>query len=398
MANCFFQNLQKPTTMMLAGIAIMVFSCTIILGLLVRMLKEHHQKLYPSHGTVVYCSWNKDEAFVFLAILIHVFSLGSSSLVEEEQYTWHFLTSTLYLIFLFMRIQSFVGFPQKASKTVRGDNQSTQLPFCFSLSSFCKILSWTSFVCKDHQSLSFCSIISVLICMRVLRGWHQGGVNWTHLPDISKSLQEAGTSMIQTFHIASLGFLTSLGFLALRLAKSEKVYLGALIISHFMSFLLISLHILGYENHSLLESSYNLSSFLLFYGSLILTLMISLLSPWFSPSCRQNISCETKFQMSSPTDERVISSFLHAIGDPIYIIGVTYTSSWCLLQLFLQQPINAAPMLMLFIQILASTIYFSHEESQHMPLVEVSEPFSPENQFYSEKYRFFDSVIHNPCF
>ncbi|CAA7401578.1 unnamed protein product [Spirodela intermedia] len=362
----------NPATMLLAGISIMVFSCAIILGLLVRMLKEHRQKLYPSHGTVFNCSWNKDEAFVFLAILIHVFSLGSSSLVEEEQYTWHFLTSTLYLIFLFMRIQSFVGFSPKATMIVRGDNHSTQLPFCFSLSSLCKILKGTSFVCKDHQSLSFCSILSVLICMRVLRGWHQGGVNWIHLPDISKSLEEAGTSVIKTFRIASLVFLISLGFLALRSAKSRKVYLGVLVISHFMSFFLISLHILGYQNHSLLESSYDLSSFLLLYGSLILTLMISLLSPWFSPSCRQNISWETKFQMSSPTDERVVNYFLHSIRDPIYIIGVTYTSSWCLLQLFLQQPINAAPVLMLFIQILVSTIYFSHEESQYKPWVEVS--------------------------
>jgi len=38
---------------------------------------------------------NLEKIIAIFGICIHVLSLGSSSLVEEEQYTWYFLLSTL---------------------------------------------------------------------------------------------------------------------------------------------------------------------------------------------------------------------------------------------------------------------------------------------------------------
>ena len=44
---------------------------------------------------------------------------------------------------------------------------------------------------------------------------------------------------------------------------------------------------------------------------------------------------------------------------------------WCLLQLLLQQPINAIPVLLILLQIISSVIYFSLEESLHRQWVQV---------------------------
>lgn len=44
---------------------------------------------------------------------------------------------------------------------------------------------------------------------------------------------------------------------------------------------------------------------------------------------------------------------------------------WCLLQLLLQQPINAIPVLLILLQIISSVIYFSLEKSLHRQWVQV---------------------------
>uniref|UniRef100_A0A1D1XEH9 GPI ethanolamine phosphate transferase 2 n=1 Tax=Anthurium amnicola TaxID=1678845 RepID=A0A1D1XEH9_9ARAE len=362
----------EPVIMMLSGVFMMAFSCVLLLGLLLMLFKENRQKQHPYQMKFFRYSWNIDEIFVLLGILVHVFSLGSSSFVEEEQYTWHFLTSTLYMIFLFMRVQSFVGRQtSKASKTMGEQNHDSQKPARLSLTSNSKVIGRISFMWIDgRECISICAVLTVLICMRVLKSWHQGGVNWTHLADISKLLEEAGTFRIKSFRIASLVLVISLSCLTLCLSRSGKCYLGMLIVSQSISALLVFLHIMDYQTHLLTPSSYNLNLFFLLYGSLSVFLLLALASPWFLPSHRLTRSCETKINM--PTTEMQMESLLRDIRNSTYIIGVTYTTSWCLLQLLLQQPTNAFPVLLLFLQILASMIYFSSEVSKHKPWVEVA--------------------------
>lgn len=53
------------------------------------------------------------------------------------------------------------------------------------------------------------------------------------------------------------------------------------------------------------------------------------------------------------------------------MIGWAYIFCWCLLQLLLQQPINAMPILLLLVQILTSLLHFSYSGLHHKEWVEV---------------------------
>lgn len=54
------------------------------------------------------------------------------------------------------------------------------------------------------------------------------------------------------------------------------------------------------------------------------------------------------------------------------MIGWAYIFCWCLLQLLLQQPINAMPILLLLVQILTSLLHFSYSGLHHKEWVEIS--------------------------
>lgn len=116
-------------------------------------------------------TWYLDETFVLGVILILIISMGSSSLVEEEQYIWHFMASTLHLLLLRKAIQS-------------------------SVHSFCKEQN-------KRSGLQMSSICVLLSSGRILRGWHQGGVNWTNLPDISKWLEQAGSDNVKSVQLVT---------------------------------------------------------------------------------------------------------------------------------------------------------------------------------------------------
>ncbi|XP_078444467.1 alkaline-phosphatase-like family protein isoform X3 [Wolffia australiana] len=294
---------QKPLVVLSAGMSLLIISCVGILSILFSLLKRYDEVRCPSWH------WDIDEGYVILAVMIHLSSLASSSFVEEEQYTWHFLASTLYLIFLFMKIHSYL---------IRSPKATT----------------------RTRDGLSICAIIFILVSMRIVRAWHQGGVNWVHLPDISKSIEKAGMPVMKRLQISSLAFLACFSSLAIFFSKSRVVYGRLLITSHLISYLAVLFHVLGYPNRV---------SFIFLYGSLMLTLVISLTS-----------SMETKGNSGDHPSYA------------LYMIGLTCASSWCLLQLFLQQPVNSVPMLLVFLQLVASTVYFSLEDAGHNTSVQVA--------------------------
>uniref|UniRef100_A0A0D9YZ96 GPI ethanolamine phosphate transferase 2 C-terminal domain-containing protein n=1 Tax=Oryza glumipatula TaxID=40148 RepID=A0A0D9YZ96_9ORYZ len=139
--------------------------------------------------------WHLDEVFIIMGIFLYVSSLGSSSFVEEEQYTWHYLTSTLYLIFLIKTTQSMLR--ESNSTVARAEGKIFHGNDCSYFTS-CKLIP------SMRDGYKLCTIIIILVSGRILRAWHQGGVNWVHFPDISKSLAQADSFVVKALQIISV--------------------------------------------------------------------------------------------------------------------------------------------------------------------------------------------------
>ncbi|KAH9664388.1 GPI ethanolamine phosphate transferase 2 [Citrus sinensis] len=167
----------KPVDLLAFGVTAMLLSCLVLLSLTLHMGREINlvEKLHHYHSNNDMQMCFLDEIFVLGVILILVISMASSSMVEEEHYIWHFMTSSLFLILL--------------RKTVQ------LLPAQNSLS-------------KGTKNFKFqmCSVFVLLISGRILRGCHQGGVNWTHLPDISKWLENSGGVHVKTVQLVSVKY------------------------------------------------------------------------------------------------------------------------------------------------------------------------------------------------
>ncbi|XP_043711482.1 GPI ethanolamine phosphate transferase 2 [Telopea speciosissima] len=342
----------KPLNLLTSGVAAMFGSSMIMLRLLFLLCKQvfFAEKQYLPNVNKYTYNWDLDELFVLGAILIVVLGMGSSSMVEEEQYIWHFMTSTLYLIFLRRTIQSVPAGPA---------------PFILNV--------FNGKNCSNYSRAS--SVILVLICGRILRGWHQGGVNWTHLPDISKWLEQAGSHSIKSIQIASILAIISLWSFLLYSLRSKRGFILVVQAMFLISGLLVLLHTMEYQDHMFAASGYNNTSIAqIVYASLGVTVIVTAVaSPWvmyysISKTRSNGKPCLMNYfsianGIGSPLIELIYSS---------YLTGLAYTASWCLLQLLLQQPINALPILLIFLQTLSSLVYFSTGGIQHKLWVEVA--------------------------
>ncbi|KAK1277209.1 hypothetical protein QJS04_geneDACA024820 [Acorus gramineus] len=298
----------------------LLVSCMMLLGLLYSLCKDIKLHLHlPDQNGSDY-TWHLDQSFVLVGVIIHVFSLCSSSMVEEEQYTWHFLTSTLYFVFL------------------RATSQA---------------------------------IVLVLICGRILRAWHQGGVNWSHLPDISKGLESAGTFGIKSLQTVSLILVLYFTSSAFRKVQSRTILARVVMVSLFVSGFLILVHIM--EDTTMIFNCSATSIAQAVYATLGITVILtSVASPWIIPIHNQKNNQIIKHKPDFVSSKKKESSLLMGIRDSAYLIGVTHTVCWCLLQLLLQQPTNSVPILLLLVQIMASAIYFSDDKSHHAQWIEVA--------------------------
>ncbi|PKA63214.1 ethanolaminephosphotransferase [Apostasia shenzhenica] len=367
----------KHITWLLAGVVAMFLSSILLLHLLFLHVKEGHpmqRHLLSPLKKYSYTSLHLDRSFVFFATLLHACSLGSSSMVEEEQYTWHFLTSTLYLILLYMNIRSSLTERTTVSVEVnRGEeNLSLQVP---QISNFAtaRYTSYTMLMqnsCINHQ---ICSLLIVLLCGRILRGWHQGGINWAHLPDIAKWLEQAGSPTVKSLQIISLLLVLMLSLFSHNSAKSRGRII--LVVSSGVGFLgfLVFLHIMKNQsvdpthlNHhsTMIAQIFYLITVIILFGALVLIPWIS-----FHPSESTLVvkTCSNFLSSAKETD-----SLLLGIQESLYLIGGLYASSWCLLQLLLQQAINSVPILLILVQMMASIIYFSFSKLHHGHWLEVA--------------------------
>ncbi|XP_027360713.1 GPI ethanolamine phosphate transferase 2 isoform X2 [Abrus precatorius] len=331
----------KPINLLVFGVAALIISCLILLRLVFVIHKE--VPALETQSIDNYSKpWKMDEVFILFGILILVISMGSSSMIEEEHYIWHFLTSTITLLFFRKAIQSL---------------------------DLNKARDFLSSV-KEQNNTSGCQMISlflILLSGRILRGWRQGGVNWTHLPDISKWLEQAGSQYINLIQIASCVMVIILGILILFLLKSKTKVVMVFGFCLLMSGFLVLRHFVKHQNMS---ASYNKDANLsvqLFYAILGITIItVVLVLPWILPMQTPGMcSRQNLYKSASAPVEILNMTPIFVLKDSLYIAGCVYTTSWCLLQFLLQKPVNVMPMLLLFVQVLASILIFSSSGTRH---------------------------------
>ncbi|KAF4350405.1 GPI ethanolamine phosphate transferase 2 isoform X1 [Cannabis sativa] len=344
----------KPFNLLGFGVAAMVLSCVILLSLLCLMCKEvygRERKYVSNFESNIMHAWHLDEAFAIGVIFILVVSMGSSSMVEEEQYIWHFVSSTLLLLLLRKSAQYLqVERAQNIFNLFSGKNKYI-----------------------GFQTLS---IVLLLISGRILRGWHQGGVNWRDLPDISKWLEQAGGDhLLKALQlVAGLLFIT-LSLVSLSVFDLNRKSVAVIGFCFLTPGLLVLQHIMKHQDSMFAPSSYTATMLVQIIYTVLgfATLGITVALPWLS-SCLNSKSFSNRFSYESASgpDELCYKPLLVEFRNCSFVIGWAYICSWCLLQLLLQQPINSMPILLLFLQVLVGMLYCFHSGEDNKLWVEVA--------------------------
>ncbi|XP_047316261.1 GPI ethanolamine phosphate transferase 2 isoform X1 [Impatiens glandulifera] len=340
----------KPVGVLISGIVAMVFSCLIFLGLLFCLNQEvypsvslHHSK---TKGNML--NWQLDEIYILAVVLIVIASMGSSSMVEEEQYIWYFITSTFSLILLRKTIQS--STLTRNSRKVNADSKERS---------------------PVYNQVS--CIMMILIFGRILRGWHQGGVNWVNLPDISKWLEQEGNNYVRSIQLVASLLVICLILYSLSLLPSSS-FVVVVGLSFLVPCCLILQHTIKHEERIIGPSGFDTTNTQTIYSVLgILITMILLVSPWLMPVMNSKMLTAADLSVSTNSVDDMFRNFV-PVGyrGTMYVIGWAYVSCWCLLQLVLQQPINSMPVSLLFWDILACICFFANQGPNSKQWVEIA--------------------------
>ncbi|WCJ31981.1 GPI ethanolamine phosphate transferase 2 [Euphorbia peplus] len=337
----------KPVSLLAFGIVALAISCLMFLGIIICMNREIccGEKRYLSSSKKSEDGMCLEEIFVPGVIVILVSSMGSSSMVEEEQYMWNFFISTAFLILLRRTVQS--------------------LP----------ARSGIALSLNKRSNFQLCSIFLLLISGRILRGWHQGGVNWIHLPDISKWLEQADGDILRQIQLVSCLLVISLGFITLYLFRYMKKVVQAVGLCLLIPGFLVLLHIMEFKFSSNMSSVYQATILaqIIFILLTIVTTCTVVALPWIipisvsNPCYRHDINSSSLVSIDSQYNYPLL-----VFRDCSYIIGLTYMLCWCLLQLLLQQPVNSMPVFLLLMQILTSMLYYSYGRPQNKEWLEIA--------------------------
>lgn len=342
--------LQKPVSLLASGVVAMVVSCLIFLGLITCISREVYtgEKQHLSNSSNSKMTWCLEEGFILGVVLILVMSMGSSSMIEEEQYIWNFVICTLYLLLLRKAVQSPSG-RSGSALLLKAQNR--------------------------RSDVQVCAILLLLISARLLRGWHQGGVNWTHLPDISKWLEQGGSNTIRLVQLTSGLLMMSLGLFALFLFVSKTKLVQVVGFFFLISGFLVLWHIMEYQDNALVSSNYRATLLAqIIYATLGIGTMGTVIAlPWLMPIQISSACSKHKTNSSTSVSFDIQYKFpLVELRDSSYLIGLVYMLCWCLLQLLLQQPINSMPIFLLLMQILTNMLYCSYNRPQNKEWLEVS--------------------------
>ncbi|KAL6635238.1 hypothetical protein ACP70R_027909 [Stipagrostis hirtigluma subsp. patula] len=352
----------KPFYLLVSAISMMITSCLFLMVIVYRLLKGQSQSQVKDHSDLhLDQHWHLDEVFILMGIFLYVISLGSSSFVEEEQYTWHFLTSTLYLIFLIKTVQSILKESssqevQRAEGNIYGRNN-----FSYAIT--------RNLSPRKRDGCKLCTVIIVLVAGRIIRAWHQGGVNWVHFADISKILMQADSSIVKSLQIISVLAVVASYSVLLVLLRSRLKYVIGVWLSYISCVFLVMLHIWETRINSSLTVNHSTTSIAqMFYAIASVSITFTVFaSPWMFP----HYSTQAEPAASSVSNPGT-AIYLYGIHNSVFLTGITYTMFWCLLQLLLQQPINAIPLFLIFLQIISSIIHFYLDKTLHKQWVQVA--------------------------
>ncbi|XWS29590.1 hypothetical protein CRYUN_Cryun24cG0041800 [Craigia yunnanensis] len=339
----------KPVKLLAIGLATMFISCVILSSLVFCRVREIYLGGRQQPLNDIMNGWSLDETFILGVILILVTSMGSSSMVEEEHYIWYFVISTFYLLLLRKTAQSLSAVGAQSSLLMQ-EGQSGEGYF------------------------RMCFIFLLLISGRILRGWHQGGVNWISLPDISKCLEQAGSHYVKSLQLISALLVISIGVFSLFSIESKGKFFQIVRLSFLISGLLVLLHITRYQDYTFLSTNYGATLLAqIVYAILgVATIGTVVALPWLIPFSTFRI-CPSENTFSPPFFLSIQEKFpLVELRDSLYLIGSAYILCWCLLQLLLQQPINSTPILLLLVQILTSMLYFTSYGTHHREWIEIA--------------------------
>ncbi|XP_031376698.1 GPI ethanolamine phosphate transferase 2 isoform X2 [Punica granatum] len=337
----------KPVGLLALGVSAMLLSSVILLGLLFHLNKavsiEGEANLLKRESRPHLRGL--DEFFIVVATVGHAISMGSSSMVEEEQYNWHFLTSTLCLLLLREALQVFPA--------VRMQHPSH----------------------NERAGCQFYSVLALIISGRIMRGWHQGGVNWTNLPDISKWLELRGNEYVKYTQIVAFVLVMSLGLFALSLIWKRIKEVLAIMFSLLVPGLLVLKHVIEFQDNTVTSSGSGatLSAQKIYTTLMIISVGTIVAFPWFvlTKKNKNSSSCSISSSTSVPSNA-IMKVLLHEIRDSLYVIGWALLLCWCLVQLLLQQPVSSMPISILLFQIYLIMLYSSTTGPPYKQWVEVS--------------------------
>ncbi|PON38793.1 Type I phosphodiesterase/nucleotide pyrophosphatase/phosphate transferase [Parasponia andersonii] len=337
----------KPVNLLAFGVAAMILSCLILLSLLFLICKEDfdtEKKCLSKAENKSMRTWHLDETFTVVVIFILVISMGSSSMVEEEQYIWHFVSSTLTLLLLRKALQSLqVVRAESLFNLFKGQNKI-----------------------NGFQTIS---IALLLVSGRILRGWHQGGVNWTDLPDISKWLEQAGDDhVLKAIQLVAGLLVIALSLMSLFVLDLHRILVAVIGFCFLTPGLLVLQHIMLNQDSMFAPSSFSTTLVQTIYTVLGFgTFGIAVASPWLSPILTSKTCSYNSYMSTSDHKE-----FLLELRNSSFLIGWAYICFWCLLQLLLQQPINSTPILLLLAQVFVGMSYCFYSGPHHKQWIEVA--------------------------
>ncbi|CAK9199286.1 unnamed protein product [Sphagnum jensenii] len=377
---------EKNTVFLISGFALMLFSTIVLIWTLFFinnfMSSSSVQELQPDtlHPRRTGGSASVEEIFALGGIFIHAFSLASSSLVEEEQYTWHFLLSSLSLAFIRQTLQSNPSSCDskgqdfemlqpdlllfQGEKDVNGLLKETEgdgLNSDFRTPT--ESLTHTEFYWTF--TLEIFPLLLILTTGRLLRAWHRSGVNWTYLPDIAKWLDEGNPAISSTLTYVSLCFVSIVGSGLVLFPLPKQLLRQAIVVCLGVATILISL----FKKLAISGGSVNVDNL----PTLIARVVFGVLSftsvsafvcfPWVVPLPPRSATTQSGCPMREQRWDAVVLEA--GVQSALDSIGKVLISCWCLLQLLLQQSVNAGPVALLFLQLLIVVHYLRQTRLRH---------------------------------
>ncbi|KAG6549640.1 hypothetical protein Mapa_008618 [Marchantia paleacea] len=316
-------------------------------------------------------------------VSVHAASFGSSSFVEEEQFTWHFMLSTLLVALVRASLQQF-KFENDDGVDVISDPNYLMGENSDKLPADCRVkrkhnpaigttadqsrmrLRVTRRKMIINQVIQICLL---LVLGRILRSWHRSGVNWTHLPDVAKTLENTYPSVIAYIRAGCLFSVTLMccWILPKSLPQSiRRITQLCLILSAMLILLYFTCSLLGLTSRA---DAWDLGAWATVSAQGVYCLVggSSLLAfatfPWLLNSRSPYKVSSTSQKEIGPLFESVqedfeTSTLEYSVKRSFCATGLVFVSCWSLLQLLLQQSVNAAPIALLLLQLLMAVNLF----------------------------------------